>query len=176
VASALGYLHNEGVLHNDVKLDNVLVIGLSHERYTSKLIDFGHAIFKFKTRDINVLQRTKRLIGTERWAPPEFTQIDSNPIVALGPLSPTSDIFSFGFLVASLAAGYDPFKGRTDGDIRDWGRNGEIVSHLPQNVTTAWWSELLQKMFQLNPLYRYQSMEEILSHLKFRLVNTRYSQ
>lgn len=83
---ALGYLHGKGVVHNDLKLENILV---SRTGNTLKLIDFGFA------DDDGCLQRG--LGGTRRYASPE--------LLAGGMVDARSDIYSLGRLMQDVFPG-----------------------------------------------------------------------
>ena len=42
LAQAIGYLHRQGIVHGDIKEENIL-IGYHHHQYFAKLCDFGHS-------------------------------------------------------------------------------------------------------------------------------------
>ncbi|HEY8000795.1 MAG TPA: serine/threonine-protein kinase [Solirubrobacterales bacterium] len=86
--SALGHIHAAGVLHRDIKPQNVLVDRYGHAR----LSDFGIA----RPADAASLTRTGEVIGTERYLAPE--------VIAGEPASERSDLYALGVLLADLAA------------------------------------------------------------------------
>ena len=99
LASALGYAHERGVVHRDVKPSNVL---LSADGTTAKLLDFGVA--RVADHD-GQLVRTQagQLIGTPRYMSPEQ---------ALGlPVDARSDLFSLGALLYEMVTGRTAFAG-----------------------------------------------------------------
>lgn len=83
--SAVGYLHKRGVIHNDIKPENILV---THTDNSLKLIDFGLA-----DSDAEYAMRT--LGCTPRYASPEL-QAQSREIDA------RSDIYSIGVLMREI--------------------------------------------------------------------------
>lgn len=83
--SAVGYLHKRGVVHNDLKPDNILI---SRTDNTLKLIDFGLA-------DSDAWYALRTLGCTLRYASPEL-QVQSRQIDA------RSDIYSLGVLMKDI--------------------------------------------------------------------------
>lgn len=63
--AAVEYLHQRGIAHLDLKLENILVDPL---RFSLKLIDFGQAIVY---RDKNMTQNIQGAQGTIQYCPPE---------------------------------------------------------------------------------------------------------
>ena len=82
--SAVGYLHKRGVLHNDLKPDNILITRTDD---TLKIIDFG-----LSDNDAHYLART--LGCTPRYASPELRE--------RGVLDARSDIYSVGVIMGEL--------------------------------------------------------------------------
>ncbi len=85
--SALRSIHAAGVLHRDIKPQNVLIDGAGHARLT----DFGIA----QPRDATSLTRTGQVIGTESYLAPE--------VMAGDPASERSDLFALGVVLADIA-------------------------------------------------------------------------
>jgi calcium-dependent protein kinase len=89
--SAVTVLHTNGVIHRDVKLDNILLA--SNDLKTSvRLADFGAAQY-FTVHDVCPFQAR---IGTERYMAPE---------VLRGKYSYEADVFSCGVVMYYLLTG-----------------------------------------------------------------------
>lgn len=163
IMSALSYVHSLEILHNDLKTENVLIArdNTSGGREVAKLADFGHAVFNFKMTTKAKLRRENRLIGTLRWTAPELYDPS---IVEEDSLSVTSDIYSFGFVVALLAGGADLFSRIGTDQLNRWKYNDEILLKLPRNIIqeSAWSSAVLKRTLRLNPSTRFQSIDEML--------------
>lgn len=96
VLLALNYLHSHGIVHGDVKLDNILYDskGCNHV----KLIDFG-----FSKRWDPLKQRVSggRMCGTQSYISPE--------VLLDQPCSSQCDLWSLGVVIFALLSGYMPF-------------------------------------------------------------------
>jgi serine/threonine-protein kinase len=95
VATGLDYAHRRGVVHRDVKPDNVLF----DEDGNIVLTDFGIATARFHAR----MTATGRAMGTPHYMSPEQ---------AMGRLvDGRSDLYAVGLLLYEMLLGYPPFDG-----------------------------------------------------------------
>jgi eukaryotic-like serine/threonine-protein kinase len=100
VATALGYAHERGVLHRDVKPENVL---LAAER--ALIADFGLAR-AIGAADYTKLTATGVIVGTVYYMSPE--QLREEP-----DLDVRTDVYSLGCVLYEMLAGEPPYTGRT---------------------------------------------------------------
>lgn len=98
LARALQAVHGNDLIHRDLKPSNVLVT-IDGPR----LIDFGIA----RSVDTGVATRTGTLIGSPGYMSPEQVRGE--------PLTPASDVFSLGAVLAYAATGRPPFGGGEGG-------------------------------------------------------------
>ncbi len=113
VAKGLAVLHEQGILHRDLKPGNVL-LSTTHGALTAKISDFGIA-----RRDaVDVLAATANVDATERAEAMRTatgvvigTLAYLAPELARGPsqLSPACDVFAFGVMAYELVSGRQPF-------------------------------------------------------------------
>lgn len=117
VTSGLGAAHTMGIVHRDLKTENVLLTagngsdGVGEELGESnpgseraKIVDFGLASMLLP-EDGQSLSQPGEVMGTPRSMSPEQA--------AGGEVDSRADLFSLGVLIYELLAGHSPFKGRS---------------------------------------------------------------
>src|SRR5829696_5406459 len=104
VAKALQYAHERGVVHRDIKPDNVLLSG-----GTAVVTDFGIAKALSASRKEApdaTLTQLGTSIGTPAYVSPEQAAGDPN-------IDHRADIYAFGVMAYEMLAGRPPFHGRS---------------------------------------------------------------
>ena len=151
LADALHSVHQQGVVHLDVKPSNAIV----RSDGTVVLIDFG---FAHDTRHPDVLAEEMRFgVGSVPYLSPEQilgTRDDRR-----------SDLFALGVVLYELATGKLPF-GEPDTDVRnrlwlDPVPPSALVPNLP-----AWLQEIILRNLELGPELRYQSAAHVAFDLR----------
>jgi predicted ATPase len=99
VAEALGDAHAHGVVHRDIKPQNLFLPGGEIDRV--KLVDFGIARRRFETRPVT---RTNAFVGTPAYAAPEQARGASE-------VNAQADVFSLGCVLFECLTGRPPFEG-----------------------------------------------------------------
>lgn len=90
--SAITHIHAAGIVHRDVKPQNILIAPDG----SAKLIDFGIAL----PRDATALTRTGHLLGTARYLAPE--------VMKGKPATERADLFSCGVLLRDCLGAHPP--------------------------------------------------------------------
>ena len=97
IAAGLDALHEQGLVHRDIKAANILL----DEGGTAMLTDFGLA----KGRAYTVLTRPGQVMGTLDYLAPE--------LIRGQPATPATDLYALGCVAFECAAGKAPFSDRS---------------------------------------------------------------
>ncbi len=103
VAEALHYIHSKGIVHCDIKTENILLTEVpdtKRRRLQVKLLDFGLARSTTNTRNTNSLAGTPHYVAPER--------------IRGQKASPSSDIYGLGILFYEILTGHVPWDGTVD--------------------------------------------------------------
>src|SRR5436309_8148406 len=157
-ARALAVAEVCGVVHRDIKPQNLMLESDASEALVVRVIDYGVAKVMGLQAEPAAEQTQAGFIGTPAFASPEqFAGAEQSPI------DTRSDIYSLGVTLWYLLSGRTPFVGRTMEEIRAR-QTGELPLeqlkslHLPGQVIA-----LLVSMLAPDPKDRPQSARELLS-------------
>ncbi|MCC6932684.1 MAG: serine/threonine protein kinase [Deltaproteobacteria bacterium] len=150
-AAGLQHAHSEGVVHRDIKPDNVIIT----EKKVVKLTDLGLA----RSLDVDKgYTGTGEAVGTPFYIAPET--------IYGFPPDPRADIYSFGIMAYEMATGRLPFSDKS------WLRLAEMhLKHpLPDLIGEArnhpsWFKELLIAATHKEAKDRFQSFEELIGYI-----------
>ncbi|MEX1233099.1 MAG: protein kinase [Planctomycetaceae bacterium] len=152
IAGGLTAAHACGVIHRDIKPDNILLNGIDGR---VKITDFGlaHVI------DDVQLTQTGVVAGTPPYMSPEQAQGET--------VDSRSDLFSLGCVLYAMCAGASPFQGRSTIDtIR---RVCDAVP-LPLKRINAQAPDsliaVIDRLLAKNPIDRFQTAADVLAALK----------
>ncbi len=155
VLAALQHAHDAGLVHRDIKPDNVM---LETKTNRALLVDFGIAKALDPTKASNVTQ-TGFAVGTPHFMSPEQ---------ALGgELDGRSDLYSFGAMLFEAVTGEKPFDGDTTQEIigQHLGDKVREPVHLDEHIP-LWLSDAIVKCLEKHPNDRFQTAAEVLAALE----------
>jgi len=150
LCEGLGYAHDQGIVHRDIKPGNVRVL----EDGTVKILDFGIAKFAMSS-----VTQSGTVMGTPSYMAPE--QIMGQPVDG------RADLFSTGVLLYELLAGKKPFTGDSPTSVVYQIMHGEATSirELVPDIPDAL-AEVVSRALEKDPAQRYAKASELASDLQ----------
>ena len=163
ILQGVHYLHSQGIVHRDLKLDNVLLSGNVHTGEV-KIADFGlSALVKLGANGYDRTESSKRkeykglreMWGTASYFAPELIG---------GAYGPQADVWSIGCILYEMLSGQHPFHGKNDEELFSMIRSGFVDVHSPpwDEISTEA-KELVKGLLELDPVKRL-SCTEALKH------------
>jgi serine/threonine-protein kinase len=151
LADALGAAHAKGIIHRDVKPENVLI----HEDRCVKLTDFGIAYMV----DAHTFTVTGQILGSPGHMAPE--QVEG------GTSDARSDVFSLATVLYFCATGRLPFIGRNPHHLLKLLLEGEYPDPLRLRPSIgAELAQIMNKALSRAPGDRYPSADEMADRLR----------
>lgn len=144
LCQALAAVHKQGILHRDIKAQNVM----REEGGRIVLVDFGIG------QEVSAEAQEPALSGTPLYMAPE--------LVSGGPASEQSDIYALGVLLYHLVTGSFPLAGRSLAEIRSAHTKGLLAPlraerpELPRNFVS-----IVEKALAVDPADRHASAAQL---------------
>ena len=159
LCDALAHAHEHGIIHRDVKPENVLIELLEDRKLASvKLADFGIA----KLIDAQGVTSTGQVLGSPAHMAPE--QIDGGDVDA------RTDIFALGVLVYECMVGHLPFEGKNPAQVLRRVLDGDYPKpDMERPKVGARWAAILERAIAREPDDRWESVRELGAALRQQL-------
>jgi len=160
VADALNAAHQQGVIHRDLKSDNIMLLDTMTGDH-AKVLDFGIAKIKEPdgNRDTGGLTAPNLVIGTPQYMSPEQCSQDSE-------IDARSDIYSLGVILYEMLVGHVPFTAESPTMV--------MMKHLQEPVPSvlderkdlpASIGRVIARAMAKLPANRYQNVAELVEDL-----------
>ena len=160
IASALAFLHGVGVIHADLKPENLLLCSKNRRGGTIKIIDFGCSVLNPAVRPSKPSELDGENGTTGYWPPERFQSKD--------PLTPAVDMWALGVILYIMLTGvhpFDPHCDRTDKQVSQAIQDNPLpplddmyVGHLSKSAV-----DLIKRLMEPDPEKRI-SAYDLLHH------------
>ena len=150
ILKALSHAHSKGVVHRDIKPQNMMLLADG----TIKVTDFGIARFSNSTRTM-----TEQAIGSVHYIAPEQAKGDIT--------DGKTDIYSLGVMMYEMLTGRLPFDG--DNAVSVALMHLQVTPDTPRSINSTipeGIEEITLKAMQKQPLDRYQSAQDMLQDIE----------
>ncbi|MBI4970779.1 MAG: protein kinase, partial [Candidatus Omnitrophica bacterium] len=167
VAAAVGEYHQSGLIHRDLKPQNILIQALPDRGFVVKIADYGFA------GDLSTVRAATSTMGTPLYTSPENAKRKFNQ------LNKTTDVYSLGATLYQMFADRPPLNGTTAQDFLRRLVNDELPpkasaeinsKKTPANrfagpVFLERLDQILDRARDSNPRYRYQNADQVANDL-----------
>ena len=150
IAGALDFAHKRGLVHRDVKPQNVLLT----EEGEPKVTDFGIA----RSIDVQSVTQSGTVVGTSDYIAPEQARGEQ--------VDPRTDIYSLGVVLYELLTGEVPYSGDNFVAVAMQHLHEPVPSVLDQRRDVPVRLDLaVQRAMAKDPADRFESMEQLIDEL-----------
>ncbi len=154
-AAGLGAAHASGIVHRDVKPDNIFLVGPKGDPKIAKVVDFGLA----RLYGSSGLTAKGMILGTPEYMSPEQAVND--------PLDARTDVYGLGVVMYRLLTGTLPFHGKNEIELL-----ASHLAHLPPPISeirgevSVEVEHVVMSAMRKLPRNRYPSMQDFLEDLE----------
>lgn len=158
-------MHSKGIVHRDIKAENILFKSSNQNDLTVKICDFGLSRYLDSGKNPLSNKKLHEVVGSPYYMAPEIIEKKYDF---------QCDIWAAGVVMYFLLSGTFPFSGSSFSDII-----AHIKTHTVQFETIAWKKisdhskDFIQKMLAKNPVIRL-SADLALKHPLFHKISEEY--
>ena len=160
IADALNAAHQQGIIHRDLKSDNIMLLDTMTGDH-AKVLDFGIAKINEPdgNRDSGSLTAPNLVIGTPQYMSPEQCSQDSE-------IDSRSDIYSLGVILYEMLVGHVPFSAESPTMVMLKHLQEPVPSVLDErNDLPASIDRVIARAMAKLPANRYQNVAELIEDL-----------
>lgn len=158
VCDALSFAHSRGVIHRDLKPDNVMV-GTHGQVY---LMDWGIALLRQSQRPSDTSQADPPVLGTPAYMAPEQARGE------LDAIDERSDVFGVGAMLYRVLSGRPPWQAKRAGGALELARSSDVppLAELPGPELPPGACRIVMRALATNPADRYPSIEAMAQEIE----------
>jgi serine/threonine-protein kinase len=154
ISRALAEAHQRGIVHRDVKPENIFITHAGNEQDFVKVLDFGIA----KVGGLHIddgLTRTGSIFGTPAYMSPEAARGKE--------AGPASDVYGVGALLFFMLTGKPPFTGHSPTEVllAKVERSAPRISETIEGAVSDEVESLVQKCLAKSPVERFVDATEL---------------
>ncbi len=175
IAEAVQHAHDRGVLHRDLKPNNVILqatkddpneqepppgsVQLRGDQFIPRIVDFGLA--KLLERGGPSETTTRQILGTPKYMAPEQAQARH------GDVGPAADVYALGVILYEMITGRAPYEGESDVEVLRQSIEGNLIQprHLRKDVPRDMEAICLKAMHRI-PGKRYRTAIDLADDLR----------
>ncbi len=161
---ALGSLHEahrKGIVHRDMKPDNLFLHQPAGEEMVVKVLDYGIAVActpEWSQQERERLTKTGMVTGTAEYIAPEM-------VSGQGPVSPSVDVYSVGCVAYHMLTGTFPYQGNNPVEIAIK-HLYEPTAELPAPFAASFLGQVVHRAMSKQPAQRYRDAGHMLKALR----------